>query len=325
MQAVTVSLYISKTAAILAGKAQYGDTTVDVDPAPLTPEQRATLAKVSAIRGNFVSLHHEHRSINVQLAAELGEAPTAEQWPSLLDEIGAALQATLADEQRKAAQAEEAHRASSIAYAEACVSLAPDAGHPAKPYHFRPSLLPAPLAEQFATWEQAVTAFNERRDQERKAREAQRREDERRSDEQRALQLKQWVADHGTDGQRKRMARGLLPEEEILRGMRDQVFSAINLPRYQKISADDVHASYPEQDGECAFLVEPASSATDEQVEKMDLIEAAIPGAVVELRTHYGQLAHSSKEEDEQYQVVRHSIRVTVTVGALTVSREFAA
>ena len=55
------------------------------------------------------------------------------------------------------------------------------------------------------------------------------------------LQQAAWIETHGTDGQRKRFARGLLPESEILLGMSNTVFGFLNdFNLFLKLTDDEV-------------------------------------------------------------------------------------
>lgn len=161
----------------------------------------------------------------------------------------------------------------------------------------------------------------------------QRREEERRQEEailRRKEQLAAWVRQFGTNMQQERFTRGLLPEDEIVDTIRDQVFAPLDhLPHYEKITKQDVINSYADlgygPNSKVIFRVEAASSASDEQMARMLEIERLVPGATTELRLHEGVLENSSGDEDEEYAVRCHSILVTVQVGELTLSREYAA
>ena len=148
----------------------------------------------------------------------------------------------------------------------------------------------------------------------------------------RAQQLNQWIMDYGTDGQKKRHARGLLSEEEVIKAIREQAFSPLaDLPRYKRITNDEVRESYGyhlDDDycySETKFLVQSANKATDEQFALIEQIENLLSNAQTEFRIHYGYLKNTTEEEDEKAQVIRYSIKVTIQVGELTLTREYAA
>lgn len=158
-------------------------------------------------------------------------------------------------------------------------------------------------------------------------------QEERASQERRAAQLAAWVEEFGTPGMKKRAARGLLSYEEIISAIREQAFAPLaDLPRYERITKDDVVDSYEDHFGDhdyafqdAIFSGADAETATDEQMDLIERIEGLIPGATATLRVHQGLLSTTTREQDEIAGVKRHSILVTVQVGELTLSREFAA
>lgn len=147
-----------------------------------------------------------------------------------------------------------------------------------------------------------------------------------------AAQLDEWVAANGTDGQRKRKARGLLPYDEIIASIRNQVFAPLDaLPRYQNMTEEEVQDNYGcilENDFSgmsASYDVEDAESATDEQMAMIEEIETRLPGCEAVLRKNKGYLDNTSGSQDDQAALVRYSIRATIQVGALTLARSYAA
>lgn len=152
------------------------------------------------------------------------------------------------------------------------------------------------------------------------------------SAKRRRTQLDEWVAANGTDGQRKRKARGLLPDDEIIASIRNQVFAPLDaLPRYQNMTEEEVQDNYGcilENDFSgmsASYDVEDAESATDEQMAMIEEIETRLPGCEAVLRKNKGYLDNTSGSQDDQAALVRYSIRATIQVGALTLARSYAA
>jgi hypothetical protein len=144
----------------------------------------------------------------------------------------------------------------------------------------------------------------------------------------RADQIATWIATRATEGMRKRQARGLLPDEDILGAMADEVFAPVaDLARYEPMTADEVRRELGSDDSygdpeAVDFGTRDAESAHDEDVALMERIEAAIPGAKCELIEHFGYLKSAAGSDDPE--LTRFAIRATVTVGELTFKRSFA-
>ncbi len=140
----------------------------------------------------------------------------------------------------------------------------------------------------------------------------------------RAAQLETWLAEHGTPAQRKRRERGLLPDAEIIDGIREQAFAPLDdFARFERITDADVLALAEEGYYEADYTTRKPESCTDEQIERVAEIERLMPGATVELVEHVGFIAGRTEADDPE--IVRLSIKVTVRVGELTRSREYAA
>ena len=96
------------------------------------------------------------------------------------------------------------------------------------------------------------------------------REDDTRS-AKRLLSIQRWVADRGTDSQKKRLTEGVLPEEEILEDITNHLCEDLTIDqsneKYVKIAVDDVCA--------CAcvdnvqFDVGPATALSEEQYDTL--------------------------------------------------------
>ena len=135
----------------------------------------------------------------------------------------------------------------------------------------------------------------------------------------------------GTPAQQGRYAAGLLDlEAEALPLLESEVFApvdALGLGRHTPITEDDVRSlldttEYPEP--ECMEItlteLEPAKTATDDEWELLGKIRAALPGATVTLMVENGW----AKNHEDDADLYRNAIRVSITVGAITLERDYA-
>lgn len=183
-------------------------------------------------------------------------------------------------------------------------------------------------------WKELVDAITHDKEEAARVRKAEvdadlqrQREEEKRKEEE----LAAWVAEFGTESQKARLARKMLPQSEILAARRDQVFAPLApMPRYAKITLSEVLDSYAAagheffDGGTLSCTVEDITEASAEMFQVLLNIEEALPSAVVKLRRHRCVLEESSREQDQESEVVRTSALVTVTVGSYTFSREYA-
>jgi hypothetical protein len=147
----------------------------------------------------------------------------------------------------------------------------------------------------------------------------------------RRAQLDAWIARKASPMQKNRHARGLLPDSEVVDGIRDAVFFPLDgFARYARISENEVFESYAEiysADNEVTvFSVEHPEIITDEQMERVLAMEKAMADQSVQsdIRLHAGVLRDSSADEDEEYGVRRLSVLFTTQFGEITLSREYA-
>jgi hypothetical protein len=140
--------------------------------------------------------------------------------------------------------------------------------------------------------------------------------------------LRRAVMERGTDGQRKRLHRGLLPEDEMLALYRDQVFAPLEpFARYERITKAeiaDVSIDPPNDDDDYEFHTsDDIDSATDMEVDTLEAIEkivkARLPaGTTCQLREHLG-----GYESADHWTIRRKAVLVTVEA-PIKVSREYA-
>lgn len=143
-------------------------------------------------------------------------------------------------------------------------------------------------------------------------------------------QIAKWVAEKGTENQKKRYEIGLLPETEVVDAIRDEAYKTLDgFPRYEKMQASDVCTCEEHYNNEGAltecdvdYEVYKATEATAEEygaLEKIaDAAKKAHPGAVITMTDHVGT------SEDCENEVIRKSVKVEIEVGAFKFSREYA-
>lgn len=137
-------------------------------------------------------------------------------------------------------------------------------------------------------------------------------------------QIERWIAEKGTDNQRKRHDLKLLPESEVLDAMRDEAFAVLNdFPRYDKITRAEVKAHCQQEeygyDLDVDFEVDDAESATADEFDQMERFQQLVPNAVIILRRHTGTCGHDNCDP-----VKRASLHVSITVGEIEFTREYA-
>lgn len=142
----------------------------------------------------------------------------------------------------------------------------------------------------------------------------------------RSAQIAAWVGANGDENQKGRYALGLLPEGEILHGIRDEQFAALcEFPRYKKPKAIEIPCLCVWDEGvtDPSFSVAPATEADAGTYDSLSAITEAIravhPEAWVDLRVHTAWCPECGEE------IQRRGVLVTITVGELILSREYAA
>lgn len=331
---------IDREAAILAGHSRYGQVLVEIDPADLGAEERAALARLPSIdcsggrSGYGINLHYvtspRNLSYSVDCPPELRTAVPDASATSIRTAIAAATKWQAWLEARDAAAAAKRH-AEAIIAADVWMAqpdeellvrdhtrrwqvkvVAPRADHPREAEIIERRDRLAAEAQRRNTEAEAASAERARQHETTVAAAKARR----------ASQLAAWLAQHGTDSQRRRAARKMLPEEEIMTAIRDAAFAPLaRLARYKRLTAEAVTSECDNDGGgEVEFSADDATEASDAEFARLEEVEAAAKDAGLEaeckLRRHVGRCGDC--------EVQRASILVTATVGELTLSREFA-
>ena len=129
-----------------------------------------------------------------------------------------------------------------------------------------------------------------------------------------------WIAVHGTESQRARFAEGLLPEQEMWGAIRDEVFSSITSPRYERMVGGDIEHDNDCPDPRAAYGVNPLAALDADQYARLVQIRRVAPaGATVAPRLHYASCGDCSVARVE-----RASVLVTLDWFGRELSREYA-
>ena len=324
MPRLTVKAVIGRSTAIAAGLSEYGTVEIEVDAGALTDRQRevlaglgeGTLSRGDVVCGNMIRVPEIPADITTTL-------------PQFLDHMAGML-----EEAKAKAHADKlALAAKSREVAEKAVATPPEEWivgdivmMPGMFYQFEcPSDLKDSIKSKHS---EAWGILTNRRDAASAAiaaTEAARREHEVAGENAKRAQVDEWIAAKGTASQRERYARGLLDIAEIVDAMRDEAFRPLSgMPRYTKITKDDLEDSYGFDGGALSCRVDDAETATEEEFQVLCGVEVALPGAKVTLQVHRCVFYDTTPDDDDEHAVERHSLKVEVEVGAYTFSRLYA-
>lgn len=337
MTQITLPVYVSPSDAAAAGRDCAGTTDVVVRPSELSDAARDILSRLLAATPRSDGTPAARSCCCVWIGGEQHHAP--QLLDTTTDGVHAWLQAwvdAIAANRAKVAAERETTIAELLALPLESWFITAIDGPPALRDHPRYSATGRYLQPGYAELRdprivarraeadgalQPLLADYERVRAERAAATAQREAEAKAKAERRTAQLAAWV-NMAPLAIRKRAARGLLPEADIIAGIRDDVFAPLaDLPRYERMSGADVRAHYADAYGErVEFATTDAESATDDDIALIERIEAALPGCTCTLRVHSGWIG-----DDPDTSLDRYSVRVEVTVGELTLSREYAA
>lgn len=331
MKSITVQIVVDRAAAILAGKAHYGPTTVAIDPGKLTADQRDELASLPITLNALDDLElSKARSTDPLYISSVGYTtpivePTPEAIATALDEYR---RNRLAHEAAKVARAaEEKARAKAMAESKARAWLdlpanrraginlgVWESSHPVRAAEYLDGDLRANFEATVAEAMAAATRLND----EKKARDEATRKAAAEQERIKAQALDGFVVDHCTEVQQKRRAANLMPDEEVLRLIRDHVFRPLDhLPRYDRMTKSD----FPDAT-DVEFETADADGATDAQFEAMEAIKNLVPDAAVTLRNHIATVCSYDADEAQE---VRDAFLVAIQWHGWSLSREYAA
>jgi hypothetical protein len=177
--------------------------------------------------------------------------------------------------------------------------------------------------EAYRRWRADIRARDEWREQETAAQIA--------SHAQKKQAIAEWVAQHGTPEQQARQAAGLLPIEEVIDCIADQVFDAgSGFERYACDGAARLQDQLRQLRQYAGVVITPndvtifntdAVEATAAQWALMEKLRHVFPDAAVTLREHHV----SWKGNTEAPTLTKHGVLVRCKVGPFDLRREYAA
>ncbi len=121
----------------------------------------------------------------------------------------------------------------------------------------------------------------------------------------------------------------MLPEDEVLDSMRDAAYAPLGeLEKYAKLTYDDIEHDAEYCQGHISYEVEDASDVSAEQWEKMQKISALFGSVKSGKNTVTGDIRqtirrHTATCDDCDATETRDSLRIEITVGEITFSREY--
>jgi hypothetical protein len=320
---ITLEITISRAAAILAGKSQFGKIETPVDPALLTPEQREELAKhmtpwgsdgvhsgkyspitpIAEISTEAISRYiDEHRQQRLASEAatrkqdaerDVEHVATATEWLETPDE----------ELIRWARYGNEVHGPHGYQIMEALERARPD--------------LASAVVKRLAALQETAKAKDKVDNAAREAREAKDKAAYKALEKRKADGLAAFVAAHCTDVQKARRTADLMPNKEVLALVRDSVFAPLDQqPRYERMRASDY--GYQDEETVVEFDTRDAKAATDDQFVAMEAIRKLLPGATVTLREHVATIGDEEME-------VKPTFHVAIDWHGHELTREYAA
>lgn len=155
------------------------------------------------------------------------------------------------------------------------------------------------------------------------------RERDVRIDAERRRMMAEWIAEHGTDGQKERLAAGRFPKAEWIGVMTDHAFAPVAaLPVFTPAGPSDLQALLRQCPGYESAIVTPAdfrvvtrllTEARPVEWEWLQWIRRRLPEASLHLRTR--QLVWTKDPRAPWQRTV--TVLVTMNVGPLSLRREF--
>jgi hypothetical protein len=337
-------IFIDTREAVLAGVNNAGEYTIEFDPADLSQPQRDELAE-SSFRKSQVFIAYKGIGLSDEFTG--GVQPNIDTLRNTLDARIAARKEKAAEEAEKKAKEAEINSKKIQEWSDSSPENRieyvtkewsryegrywrikwPFTEYPydresetRKAAETNPIILEAiEDAESLAFWknlEEEIDDMREKRLSEEKER-LEKAEAE--AKKQRTVeQIAAWVAAHGTEDQKARLADNFLAEYEIEYNIRQQAYADLDkFPRYKKLKSKDVCTCDYEY-GDINFRVKEADSLTASDYATLQAIKSAAPkDAQIETRIHIG------KCEDCESTAARIGFMVRITVGEFSFSREY--
>jgi hypothetical protein len=342
-------IYINPKTALLAGLNNQGVYSVEFDPADLTPDQRRTLAECDIDSETKAYRTHLEGNYIGDWGAGIA-APNLDALRAVLNARRKTLDAKAAEKAAKEADYEAQRRAAVAEWVESPpedrvvfynmewrvrvrqylpalngkTDLDYVKGRAEVDHAVREALEDANALAFWQNLEAEVGTIITRRSSERAA--AERKAEQEAAASRRKAQIAAWVAKHGNDNMKERLAVGLLPTEEVKNLIRDQAYAPLDeFARYEKMKAEDVcdgvddyyDNNYRYHD--VKFGIKTSKSLSAKSFEHMKKIRTAIgDNAEIEPRDHCGTCGECNNT------VYRVGFMVRIKVGELEFSREYA-
>ncbi len=135
--------------------------------------------------------------------------------------------------------------------------------------------------------------------------------------------LARWVKEHGDDSQKERLKEGLLPEDEVLESMRDQVFDLTDTyERYTPIEKDEACKCGCYESVEFTNTLAantPPGLSGDEYARLKEVRESAPKGCIVVARMHKAKCPECACPG-----VTKPSAHATIEAHGWVLTREYA-
>jgi len=331
---------ISEAAAVRAGQSTHGDVVVDVDPALLSADQREELLRCWGTPRHLTPNAMVYGTLKA--LPELDASTPPEEAVVLLLDARLALREAQTVKQAKEAAEKEAEREAGIqaildAGVDAIVERAQRRASTERVYVGQASAfwqeLPGYAQELNANdqrlvilraeYQQRVADENARRKAEALAHAEQIEAKRTAAEERKAAQISAWIKEFGTESQKKRLSVDLLPESEVLDGMRGQAFAPLEAfaplakewARYEKLVPKDFCECDYEKSRDISYETTPATEATEDTFDYLEQIKELMPAATVTIEDHTGTCSTCEQS------ATRQAFRVEVVVGEFTFSR----
>lgn len=168
-------------------------------------------------------------------------------------------------------------------------------------------------------WKEEINKAKAVAEKQAKAKEQAKAEETDRIAKEKAAQISAWVADHGTENQKKRKELDLLEDDEVINKLREEKFALLaGYKRYEKLNAYDVCKCVERYEDNCDVDFDAYDcKATSEEFDEMQEMQKLVPDAKITIREHEGT------SEDCENKVTRKSLHIAIKAGAFNFSREY--
>ena len=327
MSEITLKIRVSAAEAAAAGVDQHGDVAVTLTPSSLSDGARAVLAQMLAT-DKPVDSRNTLRGYTICPVPAKPDAPSVAEWlEACAQRLEQQIDAAKVEHEKQVERERVEVRKWAARADEEIIRRAGSEWVVGSPYK-SPDDMRELVRQRMDRAMPLVNRLNaEQAEKAEKARLAsiEKQREELAAGERRAEQIKAWLANRAPEAMRKRHARGLLPEEDIVAAMRDEAYAPlVGLARYQRMTDEDVRRELDADEYHSVdYTTREAESAHDEDIELMERIESLMPGATCTLLEHAGWLTDADEKDDPE--ATRYAVKVAIKVGELQFTREYSA